>query len=612
MRAYVVTAPHEGGVARPAALRRPGRARSSSTSTGSASAAPTSSSSPARWPTCTRATRRTRCDWATSGAASSPPSVRGVDERWLGRRVTGDTMIGCGRCRALPVRAAQRLRGPVRDRHPRRVPRRARRAAGRAGDSAPRPAGRRRRHAGSDGRAGRQRAAGRPRSRRRWRGRRPAPLVLGHRDDRPARRRARPRQGAEVHLVGEDPTGPSRFARTAGLRRCLATRRPAGAGVGRRHRRLERGLAPGHWPLDLVEPGRAPRLHRAGRYAEPGSTPATLALKDVTAVGILAGSQGLAGAIERYAAGAVDPRPLVAATVGLDQVGDVLAGWRPADAGPGPKIHVDPRDADLERRGLPGMGDFDGPGRGRHRRRQWDRGRHRRAAAGPRRDGRRPGPRRTPRSSGATSLEVAVRRHRPGLDRGAIATVVDALGGIDVLVNNAGIGAVGDVAANDDDEWHRVLDVNVVGIARVTRAALPWLRRSAARQRGQHLLGRRAGRRTAARAVRRQQGRGRRAHPGDGGRPRARRDPGQRGHPRYGRHALGRRGCWTRPRRRGRGRGAAQPAADGPAGQRRRRSRKRSRTWPARCPRRPPGRCWRSTAGWPASASPDADLGCAP
>ena len=36
-----------------------------------------------------------------------------------------------------------------------------------------------------------------------------------------------------------------------------------------------------------------------------------------------------------------------------------------------------------------------------------------------------------------------------------------ALGGIDVLVNNAGIGAAGDVAANDDDEWHRVLDVNV-------------------------------------------------------------------------------------------------------------------------------------------------------
>ena len=61
---------------------------------------------------------------------------------------------------------------------------------------------------------------------------------------------------------------------------------------------------------------------------------------------------------------------------------------------------------------------------------------------------------------------------------GAIAAVVDRLGGIDILVNNAGIGAVGDVAANDDEEWQRVFDVNVFGIARVTRAALPHLRRS--------------------------------------------------------------------------------------------------------------------------------------
>lgn len=60
----------------------------------------------------------------------------------------------------------------------------------------------------------------------------------------------------------------------------------------------------------------------------------------------------------------------------------------------------------------------------------------------------------------------------------AVSAVAERLGGIDIVINNAGIGASGDVAANSDDEWRRVLDVNVIGIARVTRAALPFLRTS--------------------------------------------------------------------------------------------------------------------------------------
>ncbi len=62
--------------------------------------------------------------------------------------------------------------------------------------------------------------------------------------------------------------------------------------------------------------------------------------------------------------------------------------------------------------------------------------------------------------------------------KAAVTTVTDELGGLDVVVNNAGIGARGDVAANSDDEWWRLLDVNVVGVARVSSAALPHLRRS--------------------------------------------------------------------------------------------------------------------------------------
>ncbi|GAA2264422.1 SDR family oxidoreductase [Nonomuraea roseoviolacea subsp. roseoviolacea] len=62
--------------------------------------------------------------------------------------------------------------------------------------------------------------------------------------------------------------------------------------------------------------------------------------------------------------------------------------------------------------------------------------------------------------------------------RAAVAEAAERLGGIDVVVNNAGIGAQGTVEDNPDSEWQRVFDVNVLGIVRVSRAALPYLRRS--------------------------------------------------------------------------------------------------------------------------------------
>ena len=62
--------------------------------------------------------------------------------------------------------------------------------------------------------------------------------------------------------------------------------------------------------------------------------------------------------------------------------------------------------------------------------------------------------------------------------RSAVERVLAELGRLDVLVNNAGIGAQGTVEDNDDAEWARVLDVNLLGMVRASRAALPALRRS--------------------------------------------------------------------------------------------------------------------------------------
>jgi 2-keto-3-deoxy-L-fuconate dehydrogenase len=64
---------------------------------------------------------------------------------------------------------------------------------------------------------------------------------------------------------------------------------------------------------------------------------------------------------------------------------------------------------------------------------------------------------------------------RAGIDR-----VASELGGLDVLVNCAGIGAQGDVTVNDDEEWLRVVQVNLMGMIRCCRAAMPHLRQSRA------------------------------------------------------------------------------------------------------------------------------------
>lgn len=91
--------------------------------------------------------------------------------------------------------------------------------------------------------------------------------------------------------------------------------------------------------LDLVEPGK--RVVYIGLAGRPSLIDTRdLALKDVTAVGVLSASPGIRGTIDVFAAGAVDPRPLIADAVPLEALPGILEGRRPADAGPGPKFHV--------------------------------------------------------------------------------------------------------------------------------------------------------------------------------------------------------------------------------------------------------------------------------
>ncbi len=272
-------------------------------------------------------------EWAGTVSAVGPD----VDASWRGRRVTGDTMLGCGRCRRclggrqhvcqdraeVGIRAgragalAEQLAMPVRALHV--LP-----------DGVEPMAGALVEPGGNALRAWRAAAAGAG----------DRVLVLGPGAIGLLVALFARAGGAEVHLLGVEPRSLA-FARTLGFAGVwteddlpdlpfdAVVDASNGAGLPAR-------------ALDLVEPGK--RVVYIGLAGSPSTIDTRrLVLKDVTAVGVLSASPGLAATVEAYASGAVDPRPLVAATVGLADAADVLAGRRPAGAGAGPKIHVDPR-----------------------------------------------------------------------------------------------------------------------------------------------------------------------------------------------------------------------------------------------------------------------------
>jgi NAD(P)-dependent dehydrogenase (short-subunit alcohol dehydrogenase family) len=76
----------------------------------------------------------------------------------------------------------------------------------------------------------------------------------------------------------------------------------------------------------------------------------------------------------------------------------------------------------------------------------------------------------------AVALPLDVRD--PGSAEEAVAAAVGRFGRLDVLINNAGTDVTAPFDEIDPDTWNRIIDVNLVGPATMTRACLPELRRS--------------------------------------------------------------------------------------------------------------------------------------
>lgn len=274
-------------------------------------------------------------EWMGTVAEVGP----GVDPRWLGARVTGATMFGCGHCRRClsghDYVCAERGELGVRDGRPGALAEQVAVPAAslhRLPDSVSDTAGALVEPGGNAFRAVEAAALA---SGERL-------LVAGAGTIGLLAAMFAAARGIEVHLLGRSERSRS-FARSLGFDAIWTDETlpsvPWDAVIDASN---DPGL-PAR-AARLVEPGR--RIVLVGLAGSPSLVDTrVLALADVTAVGILGATPGLAGTVDDFARGAVDPSALVAATVGLEDVPGILAGERPSDAGPGPKFHIAPRRA---------------------------------------------------------------------------------------------------------------------------------------------------------------------------------------------------------------------------------------------------------------------------
>jgi threonine dehydrogenase-like Zn-dependent dehydrogenase len=257
-----------------------------------------------------------------------------VDPSWLGARVTGDTMLGCGHCarctggrqhlcadrheigirNGWPGALAAQVPVPVKALH--RLP-----------DTVDATLGALVEPGGNALRAARATGAG------------PGDdlLVMGPGTIGLLAAMFARAQGARVHLLGATESS-LKFAASLGFTEVWTAGTLPGMSFDAI---LDASNAPGlpAFAVERVEPGG--RVVYIGISGEPSLVDTRRAvLKDITVVGILSGSAVLSETIDAYASGAVDPRPLVSSTVGLDAAADVLSG---ALRGVAPKVHIDPR-----------------------------------------------------------------------------------------------------------------------------------------------------------------------------------------------------------------------------------------------------------------------------